>query len=313
MLVHLPSVPIESSTRLASALTALRDYLATQEPRLPLEVKIFRRWEDASAFYAQDPASVKLVLSEPAFLLDLPADAGFVPEWRFYRGGSESYRQLVVVRMEDEALHSLSDLRGKSLQFVRTTGDETYVLLERAVFGGEVKPKEWFSSMEPVPDDFSAVADVLHGQVDAALVADYNPLLRSALGDKLRAVFASPPLSLPVLSIRGGAIPSEERTSLETALMRIGESASGRKILEELGVDALRPIAKGSGRLDREALLRMPSVERKAMEIALPSMPQVVSEGAPSLRPMDVTFALAIELPEIPPATEIGEARKNER
>jgi ABC-type phosphate/phosphonate transport system substrate-binding protein len=311
LVVHLPSVPIDSSTRLASALTSLRDYLA-RVASLQLEVKIFRRWEDASQFCAQNPASIKLVLSEPSFLLDLPADAGFVPEWRFYRSGSETYRQVLVVRTEDASIQALPDLKGKSLQFVKTTGEKTDAFLERAVFAGEMKPKEWFGSMEAVPDDFSAVADLLHGQVDSALVADYNPLLVSALGDKLRAVFTSQPLSLPVLAVRAGAYGSGESESLEKALEGIGGTDEGRKILKELGVDALRPVASGSGRFDREALLRIPSLQKKAMEIALPSIPPESSEGAPSLAAGDVTFALAIELPEIPPVTRLPGQKKVE-
>ncbi len=118
-------------------------------------------------------------------------------------------------------------------------------------------------------------------------------------------MFTSQPLSLPVLAMREGALGADERGSLENALARIGESDGGRQILAELGVDALRPIASGSGRFDREALVRIPLMRRKAMEIALPSIPPPSSEGAPSLKPLDVAFALAIELPEIPPATKL--------
>ncbi len=313
LLVHLPSVPLESSTRLATAVTALRDYMSAEVPGFVVDVKIFRRWEDADAFYQKDPSAIVAVLSEASFLLDLPAEEGFVPVWRFYREGSETYRQVLVVRTEDQTLSALADLRSHSLQYVKTTGGHTLSFLARAVFAGEVSPQDWFGSLEAAPDDFSAVASVLHGQVDAALVADYNPLLRSQLGDKLRTLFTSPPLSLPVIALRSQALGAEERAALDRAMASIGENVEGRKVLEELGLDGLRPIENGGGRFDREALLRIPSVQKKTMEIALPSSVPAPSAGPSELTPADVTFSLALELPEIAPATELSSVGKTPR
>lgn len=313
LLVHLPSVPVESSNRLASAVTELRDYMSAQVPGLALEVKIFRRWEDADAFFRADPTSVVAVLSEASFLLDLPADASFVPHWRFYREGSETYHQVLVVRKEDQDVHAVGDLQNRSLQFVKTTGAQTFAFLNQAVFGGELSLQDWFGTLEAVPDDFSAVANVLHGQIDAALVADYNPLLRSQLGDKLQSLFTSPPLSLPVLALRSDALDAKQKTALDTALRRIDQNDQGRKLLEELGIDGLRPIASGGGPFDREALLRIPSVRKKALEIALPTTPPSAPGAAEALLPTDITFSLALELPDIPPPTELSAPEKNPR
>jgi ABC-type phosphate/phosphonate transport system substrate-binding protein len=313
LLVHLPSVPLESSTQLATAVTALRDYMSAEVPDFAIEVKIFRRWEDADLFYRQDSSAVVAVLSEASFLLDLPADEGFVPVWRFSRAGSETYHQVLVVRTEGQKFKAIGDLRDGSLQFVKTTGGQTFAFLSRAVFGGEVSPQDWFGSLEAVPDDFSAVANVLHGKIDAALVADYNPLLRSQLGNKLQALFTSPPLSLPVIALRSKALGPEQRAALDRAFSGMRENAEGKKVLEELGLDGLRPIADGGGRFDREALLRIPSVQSKTMEIALPSSPPAASAGSSELSPKDVTFSLALELPEIAPATELSSVHKTPR
>lgn len=303
LLVHLPSVPIESSSRLANAVTSFADYLNAHIQGLSLEVKMFRRWEDAYAFYQSDPNAVTAILSESSFLLDLPRDDGFVPGWRFARNGDEFYRRLVIVRAEDESANNLSDLRGKHLTFVKTTGEQSVAFLGRSVFGGEVAPDEWFSGLEPVTDDFTAVAAVVHGQVDAALVADHNPLLRADLGPKLKEVYTSPRQSNPVFSIRSSAFDGQRETALAATLSDIAETPEGASMLSELLIDGFRPIRAA----DRQALVALPSASRKRLQVALPTGRPSPSLGteASALAPSELTFTLAIELPETAPVSTL--------
>ena len=298
MLVHLPSAPMENSARVASAVTSLAAYLNAEVSALELEVKIFRRWQDADAFFVENRSNVLAVLGDASFFLDHPLDEGLIPSWRFVRSGSETYQRLVVVRTESEEIQGLAGLRGRSLQIVKTTGEQTEAYLARSVFGGEVAPQTWFGSIDVVADDFTAVASVLHGKADAALVAEHNPLLLSELGAKLRAVYRSPSLSLPVLALRADALSAEQQSAFYDALARIGENNDGPHLLEDLGVDGLRPIASG----DREVLLRLPTSERKVMEIALPASSDVPLAPFPPPSPEDVTFGLTLELPEFPSA-----------
>ncbi len=50
MVVHLPEAPIESMSRLAEGVTALATYLQGAVPDLTLEVKAFRKSDDAIQF-----------------------------------------------------------------------------------------------------------------------------------------------------------------------------------------------------------------------------------------------------------------------
>ena len=310
LLVHLPSAPLESSTQLATAVETLGEYLSAEVSGLELEVKIFRRWEDAHAFFTENASAITALLSDASFLLDLPPNERLIPVWRFVRSGKETYHRLLDVRTESQ-IQGVAELKARTLHIVKTTGGETLAFLEQAVFGGELAPQEWFGRLSAVADDFTAVASVLHSQGEVALIAEHNPLLRSHLGGELQSVYRSPPLSLPVLALRVAALRPEQRSALDDALARISQVSAGQQILAKLGLDGFRPILRGSSPFDRDALLRLPSSRRKVMEIALPSGSAVSAQLPPPLGPEDVTFSLAIELPEFPTVTTLP-TEKNE-
>ena len=203
--VHLPSAPVEAAAHLAEAMTDLAAYLSEKVPGSTLEVRLFRRWSDADSYLEGHASSVALLLTEASFLLDRGAGSGFAPTHRLKREGRDTYRRLVVVRADAEDLGSLADLKGRSLTVVETAGASGPSFLERAVFEGVVAPLEWFGKLESEVDDFSAANKVLYGQTDSALISEHNPLVAGHLGRDLRAVYTSPPLSLPVLAVREGA------------------------------------------------------------------------------------------------------------
>ncbi len=297
-LVHLPSLPIEAGNRQAEAVTALAAYLKTAVPGLG-ETKIFRRLSDAQTFLAAAPARVTLLWCDASFLLDLPAGADFVPLARVIRGGVATYRRHLVVRADRSDLRELADLRGKSLSVVEAAAPRGQALLGRAVFEGELDLATWFGPLTAVADDFAATANVLYGETDAALVAEFNPLLNEQLEQqKLRSLYTSPPLSLPVLAGRRGALTADERSALDTALRQLGQVQSP-PVLAGLKIDGFAALA--GERIVQDQLLPA-AVRKKTLEIAVPRA-ALVELAAPKPLPQELQLILAVELPEIPLAT----------
>jgi len=293
LLVHLPSAPVESAGSQAEALTTLGDYLSRALPDLQLEAKIFRRLEDAMAYLADHGDSVALALSDAALVGDFPAATGLEPYRRFVRQGQPTYRRLVVVRAGREELQKLVDLRGRTLAVVETAAAGGAAFLRGQVFENELDPPAWFREVEPVVDDFAATASVLYGETDAALVAEYNPLLVQHLGGELRAIYESPRLSLPVLSLRS-ELGSELRPMLDRALGDVASDPQAAAALAELGIDGFAAVP------GRSALLAdTRSSPARDFEVAVPADGILAIDPPPPLAAGQLPWTLAVELPEV--------------
>ncbi len=296
LLVHLPSAPAEAANRQAEAVNALAEVLSARLPDRTIEAKIYRRWRDASQVLSGNPENVNLLLTDASFVVD--ASTGHRPAYRFVHAGSGTYRRLLVVRSDRGELNRLVDLRDKSLAVVEAAGfgdgagDAGF--LRDQVFEDELDPLTWFATLKPSSDDFSATASVLYGQSDAALVAEYNPLLASHLGKDLRTVFESPELSLPVLWIRESAFTPEARQLLAETLRTLGDDPTGRTLLADLGIDGFAPVdggyplATATARPSKTLAIAVPAGDE--LDLVMPSLPAA----------SELTFAVAVELPEIP-------------
>ena len=296
LLVHLPSAPVESAGDLAGAVSALAGLLSDKVPGSDIQAQLFRRWSDANDFLEANGDHVALLLTEASFLLDRGSGSGLVPTHRLVRSGRGTYRRHLVVRSDADALRSLVDLQGRTLAIIETAGSSGLSFLERAVFEGEVSPLEWFGKLESEVDDFSATNNVLYGQAEAALIAEHNPLLAQHLGGDLRAVYTSPPLSLPVLAIREPSFDTQRRAALEAVLATLGEDARGRQVLEGLKLEGFEPVRGAQAR----AIVELPRPGGKKLEIALPGTTDLGLEIAPAPPAGELSFTLAVELPDIP-------------
>ncbi len=290
LLVHLPSAPVTAAGDQAAAIDALVEYLEAQLPGVGLEPKIFRRWRDARDYLDEHAGDVALMLSDASFAAD---DLELTPAFRLVRGDRSTYRRLLVVRADRPELDKLVDLRGKTLALVETAGAGADAAFVKArVFDGALDPADWFA-LQLEADDFTATASVLYGQTDAALVADFNPLLAKNLGQELRAVYESPELSLPVLSVHDGAFTTAERETLGRALEGLTGDPVGRRVLDGLGIEGMGPVtgaalARESGRPSKTLRLASPG----ATPVPLPKPALPAAE--------ELSFAVAVELPEIP-------------
>ena len=305
MVVYLPSTPTESASRVAAGITQLAAHLS-ERAGLRIEPKAFRRAEDAAAYLASSAGEAALVVADPAFLMDLPSGFDVVPSHRFVRGGRETRRKIVVVRSSDRAT-SLAGLRGRALATAGGSGRGSNSYLTRMVFGGEIDPERWFSRVSHEPDDFTATTNVMFGRIDAALVSDDNPLVVANLGKQLREVYASRPVSLPIVAIRT-TLSDVQRSAIEQALGALPRANEGPAILAGLAIDRLQRINEGSGAMERAGLLRLPSGATRAMEIAIPSVTIDVPRLTP-LTPDQLPYFLGVELLDLPiplPPLETG-------
>lgn len=284
--VHLPSSPVESASRQAAALNRLADYLAKAVPGLGVEMQLFRRLADTEEFLGQRPGEVSLVLCDAALLLDLPGD--FEATHRLSRGGKTTYRRQVVVAAGRPELQKLADLRGKNLVVVESGGPSAGRYLARAVFGGLIDPAAYFGKLSPASDDVAAVNEVLFSQADAALVANFNPLLEAKLGKELRVVFTSDELSLPVLAQRG--LSAEQSKAVAAALAGLAGAPGGREILAELGIDGFAAI---EGR-ERQALRQAPAPAAKRYELFLPAFGKIALPAPPPAADLPLTLDLGL-------------------
>jgi hypothetical protein len=300
MLVYLPGAAVDSPVRLASAVTQLAAHVGRRVPGLPLQVEAFRRAEDALEFLQASGSQVVIVVSDPAFLLDLPSGFEVVPVFRFVRANRDTQRKLVVVRADQTALGSLADLRGRSLAVALGTGPGSAAVLASGVFAGELVPTAWFRRISAEPDDASALANVLFGRTDAAIVSEDHPLLATHLGKELREVYTSPPVSRPVVALRSSLVSEAQRQALEEALDELDRNPENANVLAGLNIDGLRRIPEGPGPLQREGLLRRPAPKVRTPEIAIPGPLRSALDPLPGLKPDQLPFVLGVELVDPP-------------
>jgi superkiller protein 3 len=164
VLVFLPDIPAESEKRLAETMSSYVSQLASASS-VPLHVELFRRADDARAYFASNRGSVGIVIANPEFVGELASD--LTPRFQFAREGRTSYKRVVIV----PATSGLKDLRGRSISIAEGLRDNSGT-------GARVVL---------ATDDDAAVANVLFGKSDAAFVSEANPLLAQN-NAKLRVV-----------------------------------------------------------------------------------------------------------------------------
>lgn len=194
VVVFLPHAPVENERKLAETINGM---LAPST--VPLQVEFFRRADDARAFIASNRDRVGIVISNPEFIA-----SDFTPRFRFSRDGRQTFRRVVVVPAQS-AIRGMNDLRGRTLSAVEIIGD----------LGG--------AQIVPVPDDLTAIANVIYGKSDAAVVSEANPLLAQHTAD-LRVIATPATQSLPVVAF--APMPEADRAAID-ALLRGAHSAIG--------------------------------------------------------------------------------------
>jgi len=263
LVVYLPDAAAESSKKLAESVTGLQQSVSARSG-VAFELKFFRKGEDCAAYLATNHAGVAIVVAPPEFLEEVAP--GLTRVLTFSRDGGESYRRLVLVRTADRA-KSLADLRGRTISAVLPANRAL-----RAETGLKVVP---------AADDLAAVAGVMYGSTDAALVSELNPLAAAHIGKELRIVYASPPLPLPVVAIREAAFTGREREAVEEALLAAGRS------LETLQITGL------------ERIVPVKAPEEKKLEIVAIS-PDALDLPLPDTTHLGVTALLTVEIPDVP-------------
>ena len=302
VVVYLPAAPIESANRLAGAVTDLGNYLGRRTSGLTLDVKAFRRAEDVAGFLEGSGNEMALLVSDAALLHDLPRSVRILPLYRFTRDGRDTARKIIVAR--EAGVKSLRDLRGRRLAVAYGSGRGASAFLARVVFCGEIAPEKWFGALVHESDDLSAIASVLFGRADAALVSEGNPLVASHLGDDLHEVFTSGPVSLPIIAIREGALIEAQQSAVRRTLADMTANTEGQRILANLGLDGLRAISEA----ESAALLAPPSRPERALEIAMPRLSAPALNLLPPIKADQLPYVVGLPIIDAPLPTLASDA-----
>jgi tetratricopeptide (TPR) repeat protein len=196
VVIFLPDTPAETEKKLAEAATAIVTELASSSS-LPLKTELFRRADDARAFIAANRDQIGVVIANPEFIA-----RDFVPRYSFSHEGRMTYSREVVVPARSSA-KSMSDLRGKTISAADALVDDGIAVTTR------------------VADDLTALANVLYGRTDAALVSESNPLLAEHVRD-LRVIHTTSPQPLPVVAF--APMPAADRAALDDALRSLSRA-----------------------------------------------------------------------------------------
>lgn len=247
LVVYLPDSPAESPKKLAESVTDFAQGVSARSG-VRLELKFFRRGDDAVEYVTAHRNDVALVVAPQELLGELPQE--LAPLFRFARAGAESYHRVVVVRANDPA-RSLADLRNRTVTFVQP--------VVRA-------PREApaFRAVINAPDDQTAAANVLTGGADAAIVSELNPLVTAHVGRDLRVIYTTAAIPLPVVAIRVASFSERERESIEAALIASQQS------LAPLQVSSLAHIANEPAPV-AEKKLELATVDPSALDLPKPS------------------------------------------
>jgi superkiller protein 3 len=179
VLVFLPDIPAENEKRLAETMSAYVSQVATAS-NVPLRIELFRRADDARAYFAANRGSVGVVIANPEFVSELGGELS--PRFQFAREGRTSYKRVVVV----SATSGVKDVRGRTMSIAEGLRDNSGTGI-----GAGAK-------IVLATDDDAALANVLFGKSDAAFVSEANPLLAQNAG-KLR-VLSSANAPMPVIA-----------------------------------------------------------------------------------------------------------------
>jgi len=163
------------------------------------------------------------------------------------RAGTPGRRYLLLVR-RDSGLHSLADLRGKTIVELQTTNlsvGHTW-LSSLLLAQGVGAPEEYFGSMEYVVKPSAAVLPVFFGRRDACLADDLSFKLMTEMNPQVGAQLQSVEISVPLV----GAIlcasesnwsSAEFRPVLLKALEELHLDPAGQQVLTLFRIDQLVP------------------------------------------------------------------------
>jgi len=214
VVVFLPDVPADTEKRLAETMSAYLNQVAASSS-VPLHVELFRRADDARAYFAANRGAVGVVIANPEFVSELSAD--LTPRFQFAREGRTSYKRVVIV----PASSAIKDLRGRTMSIAEGLRDGSGTGA-RAVLA---------------TDDDAAVANVLFGKSDAAFVSEANPLLAQNAG-KLRVVSSA---SAPMPVIAFAPLLPADREALQPVIRSAARTLAPLQISGIAEIETDRP------------------------------------------------------------------------
>jgi phosphonate transport system substrate-binding protein len=153
--------------------------------------------------------------------------------------GQAVYYSYIIVSAKAN-IYSLEDLRGHSFAFtdpLSNTGHLVPIYLLKNM--GE-SPGTFFERTIFTYSHDNSIRSVAEGVVDAAAVDSlvYDQMVQQdpSLAEKTRIIYRSPPYGAPPVVVHPNMNP-ELKKSLQQQLLHLHETAEGKKILSQLGID----------------------------------------------------------------------------
>jgi phosphonate transport system permease protein len=178
------------------------------------------------------------------------------------RRGSPAYYAAVVVR-DDSPVHSVDDLRGRTIAWVDPQSTSGYVIPRYLMMQRGIDPAHFFRQQVFAGGHDSAVFAVQGGQVDAAAVWADPPRDRTGAWTRfargphaLRPILYSPPVPSDAVAVTPVCARAHPRLlgQVRDTLIAIGESDEGRAVLGHLNsTDGFVPANPAQYQLVRNA------------------------------------------------------------
>lgn len=193
------------------------------------------------------------------------------------RRGSPTYHSAIVVRNDSPVRH-VEDLRGKTIAWVDPQSTSGYVIPRYLLIERGIDPQHFFRQQIFAGGHDSAVLAVHRGQVDAAAVwADppsegtgaWTRFLRGRPGPGLRPILYSPPVPSDAVAVHPVFLREHPVLvrNVTAALVAIGQSSEGRRILRQLNAtDGFVPADRSQYELVRRAYRTTRSVHTGRFE-----------------------------------------------
>ena len=220
----------------------LADYLAGHL-RVEVEMQVAESYDEVGQQLGR--GEVDLAEFSPfAYVRAIAANPGLLPIADSISEGSATSGAYVVVRAES-ALHTLEDLRGKSLGFVDPASTSGYLLPMRMFKERGIDPATYFSLVEFTGNHEALLLSVLEGRIDSgATYQGAMPALQRSKGiDPLsfRIIAKTGRSPHDVFCVRPG-LPAEVTAELERLLLSVSSATpDGRRILAPMAVNGFTP------------------------------------------------------------------------
>ena len=222
------------------------------------------------------------------------------------RKGKITHRKVILIPSHLK-VKDISELEGKRLAVLTSDLNSLEEQLSLVTSNASIDPHRFFGSMVKATSTESAISSMRLKLSDCALVVlDSFELVQQKnpdLGDQLKILYLSPPVpNSPIVQI-GERMTPGERSNLQTALLSLAESESGKKLLRLIFVDAFQEAPRPEITATPSPARKPETVTPSADTVEAPLHPEIIAEHSPAKEPEAETPT--VDALQEPPRPEI--------